>query len=93
LGANSVEKIFALTRIDKRMYEGPFYRDLGRNLRVTRIACGKTQREIAAHLDVTFQQVQKYENGANRIPIHRLLSLAGFLEVPLSHFFAPPALS
>ena len=81
----------ALPRIDKRMREGSFYPDLGRRLLAVRIACGKTQREVAAHLDVSFQQVQKYENGADRIPIHRLLSLAGFFEVPLSRFFAASA--
>lgn len=74
------------------MTKGPFYHELGRRLLVARIAAGKTQRDVAAHLDVSFQQIQKYENGANRIPIHRLLSVANFLEVPLSHFFAPSAL-
>jgi transcriptional regulator with XRE-family HTH domain len=67
----------------KRLPEGPFYRDLGRNVRTARSAAGKSQSEVAEFLDVTFQQVQKYENGKNRIPIDRLVSLAGFLEVPL----------
>ena len=70
----------------KRLPEGPFYRDLGRNIRLTRIAAGKSQEDTAEHLDVSFQQFQKYENGTNRIPVDKLLSLAAFLQVPLSQF-------
>lgn len=69
-----------------RLPEGPFYRNLGRNIRVTRSAVGKSQNETAEHLDITFQQVQKYEKGTNRIPIDRLVSLSAFFDVPLSHF-------
>ena len=75
----------------KRMPDGPFYRDLGRNLRAARAAAGKTQLETAEYLDVTFQQIQKYENGINRIPVDRLVSLAAYLEVPLVQFVAPSA--
>ena len=78
-----------MAQAHKRRPEGPFYRDLGRNLRMTRSAAGKTQMEIADYLDVTFQQVQKYENGANRIPFDRLVNLAAYLDVPLSHFGSP----
>ena len=78
-----------MPRTSKRMPEGPFYRELGRNLRVARSASGKSQTEIAEHLDVTFQQVQKYENGTNRIPVDRLVSLAAYLEVPLLQLIAP----
>jgi transcriptional regulator with XRE-family HTH domain len=38
---------------------------------------------------VTFQQVQKYENGKDRIPLYALVSIADYLEVPLSQFIAP----
>jgi transcriptional regulator with XRE-family HTH domain len=75
----------------KRLPEGPFYRDLGRNVRTARSAAGKSQSEVAEFLDVTFQQVQKYENGKNRIPLDRLVSLADYLEVPLQQFVAPSA--
>ena len=61
-----------MPRTSKRMSEGPFYRELGTNLRVARSAVGKTQTEIAEYLDVSFQQIQKYENGKDRIPLHRL---------------------
>jgi len=69
-----------------RLPEGSFFRDLGSNIRLTRNAAGKSQEEAADHLDVTFQQFQKYEKGANRIPIDKLVSLADFLDVPLSKF-------
>src|SRR5690242_1105587 len=70
----------------KRLPEGPFYRDLGRNIRLTRSAAGKSQTDAAEFLDVSFQQVQKYEKGTNRIPVDRLVSLADFLDVPVSQF-------
>jgi transcriptional regulator with XRE-family HTH domain len=73
----------------KRLPEGPFYRDLGRNLRTARRAAGKSQSEAAEFLDVTFQQLQKYENGKNRIPIDRIVSLAGYFEVPILQLIDP----
>jgi transcriptional regulator with XRE-family HTH domain len=81
--------ILTMVRNSKRQPEGPFYRDLGRNIRVARGTAGKTQLDIAGYLDVTFQQVQKYENGTNRIPVDSLVSLAAYLELPLSQFIAP----
>jgi transcriptional regulator with XRE-family HTH domain len=78
-----------MPRNSKRRPQGPFYRELGRNLRTARSAAGKNQIEAAEHIDVTFQQLQKYENGTNRIPVDRLVSLAAFLEVPLSQFVSP----
>lgn len=70
----------------KHLPEAAFYRDLGRTIRLTRVAAGKSQTEAADHIDVTFQQIQKYEAGTNRIPLDRLVSLSGYLDVPLSHF-------
>jgi transcriptional regulator with XRE-family HTH domain len=78
-----------MARYRKRLPEGPFYLDLGRNIRAARNAAGKSQSEIAEHLEVTFQQLQKYENGTNRIPVDRLVSLASFLELPISQFITP----
>jgi transcriptional regulator with XRE-family HTH domain len=78
-----------MPRTSKRLPEDDFYHDLGRNLRVARSAAGKNQTEIAEHLDVTYQQIQKYEKGKDRIPIDRLVSLAAYLEVPLLQLIAP----
>jgi transcriptional regulator with XRE-family HTH domain len=61
----------------RRLPEGPFYRDLGRMIRLTRVAVGKSQLETAAHLAISFQQLQKYEHGTNRTPVDRLLSPGG----------------
>src|SRR5437870_490701 len=72
----------------KRLPEGPFYRHLGRSLKVARSAAGKSQSDVAEHLELSFQQVQKYENGKDRIPVDRLVSLAAYFEVPLSQFLA-----
>ena len=81
--------ILAMVRNSKRQSEGSFYRDLGRNIRIARGTAGKSQTDVAGYLDVTFQQVQKYENGTNRIPVDRLVSLAAYLELALSQFIAP----
>src|ERR1700690_3853843 len=78
-----------MPRTSKRLPADDFYRLLGRNLRVARSAAGKNQTEIAEHLDVTYQQIQKYEKGKDRIPVDRLVSLAAYLEVPLLQLIAP----
>jgi transcriptional regulator with XRE-family HTH domain len=75
-----------MPRKRKQMPDRSFYRDLGRTIRLSRVAAGRTQIETAGHLDVTFQQLQKYEAGSNRIPFDRLVRLSAYLEVPLSHF-------
>jgi transcriptional regulator with XRE-family HTH domain len=46
-----------------------------------------TQEALAQHLDVTFQQIQKYEKGANRIAASRLHAIAQFLGVPIEFFY------
>lgn len=66
--------------------EDAFYRNLGQSIRLTRSALGKSQTDVAEHIDVTFQQLQKYEKGVNRIPVRELTKLAAYLEAPISHF-------
>jgi DNA-binding transcriptional regulator YiaG len=48
---------------------------------------GMTQQALATNLGVTFQQVQKYEKGTNRISAGRLLTIARALETPIGYFF------
>jgi transcriptional regulator with XRE-family HTH domain len=60
---------------------------IGNLVRVQRIAAGFSQTDLAGHLGLTFQQVQKYEKGVNRISAGRLQVIARVLEVPLSMFF------
>jgi transcriptional regulator with XRE-family HTH domain len=52
-----------------------------------RMMLGMSQEKVADALDLTFQQVQKYEKGSNRISAGRLLRLANLLEVPVPYFF------
>ena len=47
-----------------------------------------SQTDLGNLLDVTFQQIQKYENGANRISAGRLHSIAEILEVPITYFYS-----
>lgn len=60
---------------------------VGRNLRIWRMAKGLSQSQLANRLGVTFQQVQKYEIGANRIGTGRLVKSAAILRVPISALF------
>jgi len=72
---------------------------VGRRIRQRRTLIGMTQERLAAVLGVTFQQVQKYERGTNRISASRLAQLADTLGMPVTYFFQdadaaepPPAL-
>jgi transcriptional regulator with XRE-family HTH domain len=60
---------------------------IGQNIRVRRLAIGFTQERLAEKLGVTFQQVQKYEKGVNRVGSGRLHEIAGLLEVPVASLF------
>jgi transcriptional regulator with XRE-family HTH domain len=60
---------------------------IGQNLRNLREAQSVTQEALAAKLGVTFQQVQKYEKGNNRISGSRLVQAANALNVPLTQLF------
>jgi len=60
---------------------------LGKRLRRRRRLLGLTQQQLAAAVGVRFQQIQKYECGANRISAARLWQLSEALEVPVSYFY------
>ncbi len=60
---------------------------LGKRLRRRRRLLGLTQQQLAAVVGVRFQQIQKYECGANRISAARLWSLAAALDVPVGYFY------
>lgn len=60
---------------------------LGKHLRRRRRLLGLTQQQLAETVGVRFQQIQKYECGANRISAARLWQLAEALEVPVSYFY------
>ena len=60
---------------------------LGRRLRRRRRLLGLTQQQLAVQVGIRFQQIQKYECGANRISAARLWQLAEALETPVSYFY------
>src|SRR5258708_12298781 len=60
---------------------------VGQNIRIFRTAKGISQTELGNSVGVTFQQIQKYEKGANRVGSSRLAKIAVVLQVPVSHFF------
>jgi transcriptional regulator with XRE-family HTH domain len=60
---------------------------LGRRLRRRRRLLGLTQQQLATAVGIRFQQIQKYECGANRISAARLWQLAEALEIPIGYFY------
>ncbi len=60
---------------------------VGQRLRQRRVAVGLTQDRLAKSVGITFQQVQKYERGTNRIVASRLYELAKVLQVSVEYFF------
>ena len=67
--------------------EDNFNKHLGNKLKLRRLALGLTQTKVAKAINVTFQQIQKYEKGTNGVSSIRLLQLANFLKVPVNYFF------
>jgi transcriptional regulator with XRE-family HTH domain len=65
----------------------PIDRHVGARIRHKRMMLGISQESLGDALGVTFQQVQKYEKGMNRVGASRLQAIANFLEVPVSYFF------
>jgi transcriptional regulator with XRE-family HTH domain len=65
----------------------PVDQHVGGQLRLRRAQAGLTQTELGAKLGLSFQAVQKYESGENRISASRLYQLGRILDVPLSYFF------
>ncbi len=60
---------------------------LGKKLRMRRLSLGLTQTKVAQAINVTFQQIQKYEKGTNGVSSNRLMQLSKFLKVPIIYFF------
>ncbi|HZR90538.1 MAG TPA: helix-turn-helix domain-containing protein [Bradyrhizobium sp.] len=63
---------------------------VGAKIRVLRISRGLSQSDLADHIGVTFQQVQKYEKGANRVGASRLSQIANVLGVSVGELFEQP---
>src|SRR3977135_27558 len=61
---------------------------VGKRVRLRRLQLSMSQTELAVKVGVTFQQVQKYEKGTNRISCSRLSEMAEALDVPITSFFS-----
>ena len=64
-----------------------FNKHLGSKLKLRRLALGLTQTKVAKAINVTFQQIQKYEKGTNGVSSIRLLQLSNYLKVPINYFY------
>lgn len=62
---------------------------VGARIRLVRKMRGRSQQGLAEAIGVTFQQVQKYESGANRVSASMLTRIAADLDVPITEFFGP----
>ena len=65
----------------------PIDAHVGTRVRLRRMLLGMSQEKLGEHLGLTFQQVQKYEKGVNRIGASRLFDLARVLGVPVQFFY------
>ena len=66
----------------------PIDAHVGSRVRLRRMLLGMSQEKLGEHLGLTFQQVQKYEKGVNRIGASRLFDLSHVLGVPVQFFYA-----
>lgn len=60
---------------------------VGSRIRMRRVMLGMSQEKLGEGLGITFQQIQKYEKGTNRVGASRLQAISGILSVPPSFFF------
>jgi len=74
-----------------RKAPNPVDRYVGSRVRMRRMMLGLSQEKLGEALGLTFQQVQKYEKGVNRIGASRLQHLANVLQVPVAFFFETAA--
>ena len=65
----------------------PVDEHVGKRLRQRRWLVGMTQQQLAEHVGIKFQQIQKYETGANRVIASRLWDIASTLDVSINFFF------
>lgn len=65
-----------------------FYGDIGEKLRKIRLHRGFSQSQLAERLNITFQQVQKYEKGSNRLPLYYLVEICKIFQAPLDYFIS-----
>lgn len=71
----------------RRKAAQPVDKHVGSRIRMRRMMLSMSQEKLADGLDLTFQQVQKYEKGTNRVGASRLQQISSILSVPVSFFF------
>src|SRR5215475_12970074 len=71
----------------RRKGPNPVDVEVGRRVRLQRMSAGMSQTQLGDKIGVTFQQIQKYEKGKNRIGAGRLTHIAAALHVPIAVFF------
>jgi len=74
-------------RMASKGFPNPIDVHVGQRVRQRRTLLGMSQEKLAEAIGLTFQQVQKYERGANRVGSSRLFDLARVLDVPIAYFF------
>jgi len=74
-------------RFFESLMDANFNIHLGKKLRMRRLSLGLTQTKVANAINVTFQQIQKYEKGTNGVSSSRLMQLSNFLKVPITYFY------
>ena len=62
-------------------------KEIGKKIKALRLGAGLSRERLATKIDVTFQQLAKYENGANRLSVGRLMLIAKALSKDLSYFY------
>ena len=73
--------------IDNKKRPNPIDVHVGSRVRLRRNMLGMSQEKLGERLGITFQQVQKYEKGTNRVGASRLQAIASILDTPVSFFF------
>jgi transcriptional regulator with XRE-family HTH domain len=73
--------------LPRKKAPNPIDQHVGRRVRMRRKMLAMSQQKLGAALGLTFQQVQKYEKGANRIGASRLQQISQILQVPVAFFF------
>lgn len=63
--------------------------EIGRAIKQRRLALGISQEKLAEQLNVSYQQVQRYENGSSKLNVENIQTLANALDMPVTFFFNP----
>lgn len=72
---------------DSKKKPNPIDVHVGGRIRLRHNMLGLSQEKLGEHLGITFQQIQKYEKGTNRVGASRLQAIASILEAPVAYFF------